>query len=68
MIYVFKIASKQKPRQRTETAYLQNSAGSKMEFDLDDCGKILHIDSDENIVLKITGLLNVHNFCCEELE
>jgi hypothetical protein len=37
-------------------------------FDLDDCDKILRIDSEENIVLKITGLLNTHQFNCEELE
>jgi len=37
-------------------------------FDLDDCDKILRIDSEENIVLKITGLLNIHQFFCEELE
>jgi hypothetical protein len=37
-------------------------------FDLADCDKILRIDSEENIVFKITGLLNIHQFNCEELE
>lgn len=37
-------------------------------FDLDDCDKILRIESEENIILKITGLLNKHKFHCEELE
>ncbi len=42
-------------------------------FDLEDCDKILRIDTEENIVLKITvlkitGLLNTHRFHCEELE
>jgi len=41
---------------------------AKWNFDLDDCDKILRIDSEENIVLKITGLLNIHQFFCEELE
>jgi len=40
----------------------------KWNFDLEDCDKILRIDSEENIVLKITDLLNIHKFYCEELE
>ena len=42
--------------------------GAKWNFDLEDCDKILRIDSEENIVLKITDLLNIHNFNCEELQ
>lgn len=41
---------------------------AKWNFDLDDCDKILRIDSEENIILKITDLLNTHQFNCEELE
>ena len=41
---------------------------AKWNFDLEDCDKILRIDSEENIVLKIIGLLNIHEFNCEELE
>ncbi|WP_254090265.1 hypothetical protein [Dawidia soli] len=40
----------------------------KWSFDLEDCDKILRIDSDENIVLRITALLTIHKFHCEELE
>jgi hypothetical protein len=40
----------------------------KWNFDLKDCDKILRIDSEENIVLKITDLLNMHKFYCEELK
>jgi hypothetical protein len=36
-------------------------------FDLTDCDKILRIDSDGNIVLKITDLLTIHKFFGEEL-
>ncbi len=36
-------------------------------FDLNDCDKILRIDSEENVVLKIIDLLNLHNHSCEEL-
>ena len=43
-------------------------SNANWNFDLDDCDKILRIDSKENIVLKITGLLNIHQFNCEELE
>jgi len=37
-------------------------------FDLKDIDKILRIDSEENIVLKIIALLHVHHHSCEELE
>jgi len=43
-------------------------SNAKWNFDLKDCDKILRIDSDENIVLKIIDLLNFHNYSCEELE
>ena len=32
----------------------------KWNFDLEDCDKILRIDSEENKVFKITDLLNIH--------
>jgi len=41
---------------------------AKWNFDLDDCDKILRIDSEENIVCKMTDLLNIHRFYCEELK
>ena len=41
---------------------------AECNFDFEDCDKILRIDSEENIVLKITGLLNKHKFNCEELQ
>jgi hypothetical protein len=41
---------------------------AKWNFDLTDCDKILRIDSEENVVLKIIELLNLHNYSCEELE
>ena len=36
--------------------------------DLEDCDKILRIDSEENIVSKTIELLNSQNFACEELQ
>jgi len=41
---------------------------SRWNVDLADCDKILRIDSEEKIALKITDLLNTHKFYCEELE
>lgn len=41
---------------------------AKWNFDLADCDNILRIDSEENIVLKISELLNTHKFSCEELQ
>ena len=41
---------------------------AKWNFDLQDCDKILRIDSEENVVVKIIDLLNVNNHSCEELE
>jgi len=40
----------------------------KWNFDLQDCDRILRIDSRENIVSEITDLLQIHKFYCEELE
>ncbi|MDQ6904956.1 MAG: hypothetical protein M3139_18335 [Bacteroidota bacterium] len=41
---------------------------AKWNFDLEDIDKILRIDSEENIVLKITDMLNNHNYNCKELD
>ena len=41
---------------------------AKWNFDLEDCDKILRIDSKENIVAEIIDLLHIHQFHCEELE
>ncbi len=41
---------------------------AKWNFDLDDCDKVLRIDSEENIILPMINLLKNHNFDCEELE
>jgi hypothetical protein len=41
---------------------------AKWNFDLEDIDKILRVDSEENIVLEIINLLNIHNYSCEELQ
>jgi hypothetical protein len=69
MIYVFKTSVKTKNQVKNLEPHINKVLpNEKWNFDLQDCDKILRIDSKENIVPKITDLLNVHNFYCEELE
>jgi len=69
MIYVFKTSVKSKNQVRKLRPHINSMLpNEKWNFDLGDCDKILRIDSEENIVMKITDLLNVHKFYCEELE
>lgn len=69
MIFVFKTSVKTS----TQAKKLKQSIDSLLpnaswNFDLADCDKILRIDSEENIVVKITALLNDRNYSCEEIE
>lgn len=69
MIFVFKTSVKTS----TQAKKLKQSIDSLLpnanwNFDLTDCDKILRIDSEENIVVKITALLNDRNYSCEEIE
>ncbi|TXF79210.1 hypothetical protein [Chryseobacterium sp.] len=69
MIFVFRTSV----RTKLQASKLQPSLdrilpNAKWNFDLEDCDKILRIESEENIVLEITDLLNSHNFVCEELQ
>ena len=69
MISVFKTSVKNKKHIRQLSPFLNNILQqSRWNFDLSDCDKILRIDSEENIALKITDLLSTHKFYCEELE
>jgi len=69
MIYVFKTSVKTKVQAKKLKPHIDKMLPkAKWNFDLHDCDKILRIDSKENIVFKITGLLNIHQFNCEELE
>lgn len=69
MIYVFKTSVKNKKHVQQLSPFLNDLLQqSKWNFDLSDCDKILRIDSEENTVLKIIDLLNIHRFNCEELE
>lgn len=69
MIYVFKTSVSTKDQVNTLKPYINKVLpNEKWNFDLEDCDRILRIDSEENIVPKIVGLLNIHEFYCEELE
>ena len=66
MIYVFKTSVKTKNQVKKLKPHINEIPPG--DFDVEDCDKILRIDSQENIGLKITGLLSSHKFYCEELE
>jgi hypothetical protein len=69
MIFVFKTSVKNKTHIDKLKPHINKIlSNEKWNFDLEDCDKILRIDSEENIVLKITDLLTIHNFNCKELE
>jgi len=69
MIYVFKTSVNRKIQAKKLKPHIdQILPKAKWNFDLEDRDKILRIDSEENIVFEIIGLLNIHKFDCEELE
>ena len=69
MIYVFKTSVRTKVQAKKLKPHIdQLLPNTQWNFDLTDCDKILRIDSKENIVFKITDLLAIHQFSCEELE
>ena len=69
MIYIFKTSVKTKMQEKKLKPHIDTILPkAKWNFDLDDCDKILRIDSEENIVCKMTDLLNIHRFYCEELK
>ncbi len=69
MIFVFKTSVKNKTQAKKLKPHIDKLLpNAKWNFDLEDCDKILRIDSEENIILKTKELLNSQNFACEELE
>lgn len=69
MIYVFKTSVKTKNQAKKLRPHIDKILPKgKWNFDLDDCDNILRIDSEEDIVLKISDLMSKHQFDCEELE
>jgi hypothetical protein len=69
MIFVFKTSVKTKVQAKKIKLHIDSVLpNARWNFDLTDKDKILRIDSEENVVLKIIDLLNLHNYSCEELE
>ncbi len=68
MIYVFKTSVKSKKAARLLSPHLDKLvSASHWNFDLQDCDRILRIDSQNVIPEKITKLLQDSGFDCEEL-
>ena len=69
MIYVFKTSVKTKTQAKKLKLHIDKILpNANWNFDLKDIDNILRVDSEENIVLKMTALLNSHKFYCKELE
>jgi hypothetical protein len=69
MIFIFKTSVKTKIQVKKLKPHIDKILPkAKWNFDLEDTDKILRVDSEENVVLKIIDLLNIHNYSCEELE
>ncbi|MBW8361462.1 MAG: hypothetical protein K0M56_04670 [Kaistella sp.] len=69
MIFVFRTSVRTKLQARKLKSSLNKILpNAQWNFDLEDCDKILRIESEDNIVLEITDLLHSQNFVCEELQ
>ena len=69
MIFVFKTSVKTKTQAKKLKPHINKLiSNAKWNFDLDDCDKILRIDSEENIISVVINSLNIQNYNCEELE
>jgi hypothetical protein len=69
MIFVFKTSVKTNMQVKKLKPHIDKILpNANWNFDLKDNDKILRVDSEENIVLKIIELLILHNYSCEELE
>lgn len=70
MIFVFKTSVKTKKQIKTIKPSLDQLLlpNAKWNFDLEDRDKILRVEAEEDIVLKVRNLLSIHNFHCEELD
>jgi len=68
MVEVFKTNVEDKKIADKITAELQKLFGGNINFDLEDCDKILRVESDEIIPEKISEVLACKGFNCELLE
>lgn len=68
MVEVFKTNVEDKIIADKITAELQSMFGGNINFDLDDCDKILRVENDEVIPEKISEVLAYKGFICEVLD
>jgi len=68
MVEVFKTNVEDKLIADKIAAELQSLFGGNVNFDLDDCDKILRVESDEIIPEKISKVLTCKGFFCEVLD
>lgn len=69
MIHVFKTSVKNKTQiKKLKPVLDSNFQEIKWNFDLEDCDKILRIESKKNICRKVISLLKLYHFDCIELE
>lgn len=68
MIFVFKTSVRTKAQIKKLKPHIDEVLPhAKWNFDLLDADKILRIESEENITLVVTDLLNSYSHQCEEL-
>ena len=69
MIEVFK-TNVQKVLEAQQLTYLllENFPGSKINFDLHDCDKILRVEAGDLIVSKVIAVVNEKGFTCTVLD
>jgi len=69
MIYVFKTSVSTRKNAEKLRPYLDKLLkNAKWNFDLDDCDKILRVDTTENITTTLPSLLHGLDFICQELD
>jgi len=68
MIYIFRTSvNTEKDVQKLKPYLNELLQQEKWNFDLDDCDKILRIDSRNEISKAVTKLMHITGFACEEL-
>ena len=69
MIYVFKTSVSTRKHAAILKPYLDKLLkNAKWNFDLDDCDRILRVDTAENITTSLPSLLHAMDITCQELE
>ena len=68
MIHVFKTSvTSQKDVKRITPHLIELLIQSKWTFDLEDCDKILRVESEQDVSFQVVSILEKLDFKCEEL-